>query len=415
VKRNRAKLARYKADPAAYARLRREWDAFQALPAPEQERIRRLDHDLHQLDPGAQVRLSGTLERYADWLERLPPEERREVKTAPDKKERLQVVMRIHERQWVARLPQAVRNKLTSAPELQRQVLLKQLHHQDRQKRRQWARAFRRWDELLRRRPLRYEDLQPDDRNFVNEFLRPRLTDREKNMLDFTAKRGMVFPILLVDLADQHPLALPGSKGPTKFEELPKTVRDRLPPRIQHNQQLKQAEGKWPGYGKQVARLARENAIPLPFEFLPARFQDLSKPVKQFLRQKLFPVLTWPERRRLQRTRGWPEFPQLVDKLARDHKLRVPWLTLPGGPERWDVYRDRPIVPRKHLPRVPRQTLRSFALLELTSKERADLGLAHPNLKTWERLRKLYFKRKPDKLKYWRDAEAKAKKKKKKK
>jgi hypothetical protein len=412
IEQNRKKLAKYKADPKAYARLRRELGPFRALAPAEQERLRRLDRELHLLDPAVLARLSATLERYADWLERLPPEELRQVKAVPDKEKRLEVVRGIYERQWVARLPAAVRTRLANAPEPERKRLLDQLRRRHRQQRREWARAFKRWDELLRRPPLRYQDLEQDEQMFVKEFLRPRLDEREKRHLDFTANRGRVFPVLLVDLADHHPMALPGSKGPTKFEELPKPVRDRLPERAKGSAELKQAEGNWPDYGKQVARVARENNVPLPFEFLPERIEDLSWPVKRFVRRKLMPMLTPAERRRLRKTLSWPEFPQLLDKLAREHKMRVPWLTLPGRPERWDVYRDRPIAPRPHLPRVPRQTLRSFALLELTPRERVELGLAHPNLKTWERLKKLYFQRKPHKLRYWREAEARAKKKK---
>src|SRR5262249_30762988 len=152
---------------------------------------------------------------------------------------------------------------------------------------------------------------------------------------------------------------------------LPEKVQELLP----ELKDQKGIEGQWPDYGKKVAAKLRskkqknKGKVRLPVEFMPSGIEDLSPGMKRFIRQKLRPKLNQMERARLRNAKGWPLYPQTVNELSRKHGLRVPWQTLPGNQERWDIYRDKPLKPRKTLPAVPKKTLRNFALMELTPKE----------------------------------------------
>jgi hypothetical protein len=393
-------------------RLCRELRAFLALSAKRQAQLRQIDHELHQLDAEARARLLNVLERYADWLERLPPQERTDIQKMPNPQERLHLVRYYKEQQWIARLPEADRKKLERARGGKRKQLLETLKKKDRQRRREWAKAFKRWDVLLAAKPFKLENSPPELRTFVDEYLRPRLNDQEKQRLERVADKPILFPVVLITLADRHPMALPGPKGPTRFEELPGKVRDLMP----ELKDEKDMEGKWPDYGKMVAAKLRskkqegKGKVRLLVEFMPSCFEDLSPMMQRFVQRKLLPKLNDRQKKRLRNARGWPAYPQVINQLARRYHLRVPWQTLPGPQERWDIYRDKPLRPRKTLPNVPRKTLRNFALLELTATERERLGLSPTDARSWERLKQFYFKRHPEKLKRWREVSEKKKK-----
>ena len=108
---NRRLLDRYR-DPDHYARLLRDLRAFEALPPERQERMRQFDRELHEEDAATQQRLWEVLERYSDWVGRLPDAERLRIDEAADRTERLKVVKGLREREWVDRLPKAERDDL---------------------------------------------------------------------------------------------------------------------------------------------------------------------------------------------------------------------------------------------------------------------------------------------------------------
>src|SRR5262245_60734821 len=64
----RERLAEWRKHPAEYARLEKKAVGFLALPAAQQERMRRLDHDLHREHSATQKHLFDVLDRYAAWL-----------------------------------------------------------------------------------------------------------------------------------------------------------------------------------------------------------------------------------------------------------------------------------------------------------------------------------------------------------
>jgi hypothetical protein len=394
------------------------------------------------------------MERYADWLERLPASERRLIVNAPGPVARLDAIRRIRERQWVGRQALAVRKSLkrsAMAPALHastaglmgpilgpapflgvtasliktsRGVMLAQLRQRERERHREWRAAFQSWDELTKRRPpltlAMLKQSNPDVHTFVEEYLRPRLSNADLQRLNEAADQPSVFPRILVELADKHPSALPGSQGPTHFSELPKAVQQQLAPLVERLsklppkaaprlRQLKifldRSAGKWPQYGKAIAMVARMRKIRLAFELWPSQESDLSFDVQKLLRDQLYPELSKDEKKALEEKKTWPEFPLKIEELAKKHKLRVPWLSLPGSRERWGLYRDKPAPVRASLPDLPRHTLRQFAALELTERDRARLGLAASDTESWERLKAEYFKRKPQELRKLKQAE----------
>src|SRR5437868_14434833 len=103
--RNRKLLEKARSDPPHYARLLQDLQAFLALPEEKQKELRKLDHDLHDEDSAGYAHLQRVLERYNDWLQRLPDAERKKVESTSDTKEKLRLIKEIRERQWIGRLP----------------------------------------------------------------------------------------------------------------------------------------------------------------------------------------------------------------------------------------------------------------------------------------------------------------------
>jgi hypothetical protein len=87
----------------------------------------------------------------------------------------------------------------------------------------------------------------------------------------------------------------------------------------------------------------------------------------------------------------WPEYPQALHAAARDQNMVIPDMSLPGPRELWENA-------VAYLPEVPDQTLRRFALLELTPEERAKLKLSATDPASRDRLRQKYFEHNPDEL-----------------
>src|SRR5262245_41264250 len=81
LEKNRQSLEKVKQDPEQFSKLRQNLKAFQNLPPQQQERLRKLDRELHEMSSASSYRLFRSLERYADWLDRLPEADRRRVET----------------------------------------------------------------------------------------------------------------------------------------------------------------------------------------------------------------------------------------------------------------------------------------------------------------------------------------------
>jgi hypothetical protein len=337
---------RARTDAEHLARLHADARAFLELPADRRAQLFQLENELASQSTTAQGHLLEVARRYADWLETLPELDRRRITEAPDRDTRLQRVRELREREWVNRLPRAHREKLEKVWGTDRARLLKQFRQEERQRRREWQIAIRHWDDLIKKNqmPASLSDFSQDVQAYVNEYLRPRLTPEEKARLEKVEGQWPAFPTTLVALADRHPNALPGARGPITFKELPHAVQEILNQRIKKVARpgLKKAEGNWPEYGMAVVAFAKSQGLKLPYELWPSRRDDLSAPVVQFLDKKLLPALDENEKQKLKDAEGkWPLYPRTIQELALAHKLHVPWQTLPGPRPMWDSYRQR--------------------------------------------------------------------------
>lgn len=361
----REQLAKLRAtDPTQYARLRHNLAVFQALPADRQEALRKLERDLQDVPAADRSRTDRVLERYNEWLDRLPEADRQSVLSAPDRKTRLQRIRDLRERQWVKRLPKAQADKLANTPEPARADLLKKWRQEELDERLDWQVAQRRenWEHILRNPaaiPTRTDQMPEDIREAFDKSLRPLLSrDEEKQLKDAEGKWPR-FPRTLVELADMHPVAVLGPIGPTAMKDMPlmpfaasALEKDKnLKPQ---RDKLREAEGKWPDFGIAWRELSRSPGAkklfpPLPNKFTPARPHDFPPEVRHFIERKLIPALDEDDVIALRQAEDkWPSYPQKVLELARKHNLQVP--TTPTRFDTLDRYRWRPTFGPPNLP-----------------------------------------------------------------
>jgi hypothetical protein len=246
---------------------------------------------------------------------------------------------------FVQQLPLKLREELDQLPAEKRPARMAELRRQEHEFRAEWQVAIRNWDdwEQKRRQLESLQKLRPEIEAFVKESLWPLLSSPEKQRLQETEMLPPVFFTTLVELADKHPIRVPPGRttGPARFSELPLAVQQAVP-------QLRSAappgarltEGTWPDYAFAVVRYAATQRIRIPRALGPARPEQFAPGVEQFIKEKLIPVLTAEEKVRLNRAEGhWPGYPRHVRDLAREHKLQVPGMALPGTPGLWEPFR----------------------------------------------------------------------------
>jgi hypothetical protein len=341
LEQNRRLLDKWRNDPEHFQRLLRDLRAFWDLPAEGRERLRRLDRELHTKDATTQKRLWGVMERYSAWLEQLPEADRQRVLAAANPAERLRVIKEIRERQWLQQLPRKVREGLEKVPPQERAKETARLKQEERLHRRQWQR--------VPRPPARLGDFSPRVQAFVNEKLLPRLSPTEKERLDKAQGRWPQYAHTLVVLAEKHPVlpALPPPyAAPTHYRDLPLEVRQKLPVAQLRARKLwgklQKVDGQWPEFPLAVVAAYKElhnGAAPPPLG--ASRPGEFPAAVKGFIEKGLRKFKD--DAQHLRAAEGkWPDYPELLLKLARKHHLTVPGMTLPGPPELWDGVRAGP-------------------------------------------------------------------------
>jgi hypothetical protein len=135
---NAVVLDKWKSDPGHYALLRHNAERFGSLPREQQERMRRLDHDLHECDPETQRHLLVALERYAAWLDQLPEADQKQILGIADRKERIKAIKAKYEQQWFDHLPAKERERLKNQPDDQRAAAMARMHHDDMMRHEKW-------------------------------------------------------------------------------------------------------------------------------------------------------------------------------------------------------------------------------------------------------------------------------------
>src|SRR5207245_5347775 len=142
VEHNRRLIEKVRKDPEHYERLRQSLFAFLALPEERQEKLRKLDQELHDKNSKTAARLQRVLERYADWLQRLPDTDRQQIQDEADPKKRMQLIRGLCEQLWVKRLPKAVREDLQKLPPDQQRVRIAELRQEERKRHVEWQAAI---------------------------------------------------------------------------------------------------------------------------------------------------------------------------------------------------------------------------------------------------------------------------------
>jgi hypothetical protein len=257
-----------------YPRLYHDGKAFLALPEAKQEAMRKLHRELEKMSESERARLKDVLQRYTDWLEKLPEADRQEVVNAPSTQARLAKIKELRDREWLARQPRAFQQYLEKLPKSRvstsvlaaemfglvatpqqpglpgvvsagavlvgettdlRGETLERLKHEQTRHRREWVIAKRHWKELTEFNPklappmpTHARDFGPGVEEFVKQYLRPMLSKEEQQRLDAAEGQWPLYPMTLVELADKHPLALPPTHGSTQFKDLPTAVQKEI-------------------------------------------------------------------------------------------------------------------------------------------------------------------------------------------
>lgn len=394
--------------PDHLAKLRGAAQAFASLPAERRSQLQKLDHDLALEPSQAQARLQNTLDRYNEWLGKLPDKDQERIRRAPNSDARLAIVKELRQNEWLRGQAKATQVAMAALPNAARDEAIAKARTEERLKLAEWTIARRFWDDLVKNRPLptKAADLDLVVQNYVADVLMRLLSKDERDRLAKAEGKWPMYPQTLVELADAHPPAL--ARGPATFAELPKLVRDALSRKTGPKdkgiieKRVKASEGNPHQFAMKLTSLAAENGVIMPLEWWVYNSHGLNPPMKTFL-DKLEPMLDRNETRQLVEATGkWPDYPETIQKLAQAHHLDVPWFTLPGNRERWDAYRPAPPL-LQGFPDLPRYKLRDFATYDLEEIERLklktkiDRARGKPD-EAWRYLVELYFQRYPDEL-----------------
>lgn len=386
-------------DPERYARLLRHEALFRSLDPEQQAKIRRLDEQLHAEPPEVRDRLLHVLGEYVSWLTRLPEADRQRILDARTTTERVQIVREIKERQWVETQPPARLNAWRTAAPAERPALVERWRQEDRQRAEELAEA-RRWEALGR---IRLADNLPawDELGaFINQHLMPMLSPEEKARLrpkePEWRRNPMNWLATVAELSDRHPVLglkpqyLSRKELPPEYRRVLDNPPSSVPPREARSAISRlPAEGKWPDYPVAVSQLVQSWVGPLPIQLGPASAREISPRVVRFVES-----LPAEDQARLKAVEGrWPEYPLLLHTIARERKLVLPDLGLPGDPQFWERLRARRAMPSA--PDPPDHLLREFAA-ELARKEPDHPRLSLRDPEQRELLKKRFLETYPD-------------------
>jgi hypothetical protein len=350
---NRARLDELRKHPDQMVRLRRAAKDLLALSPARREQALQLDYDLHRQTAGNRARLLKTLERYTRWLDGLSDADRQLIDDVSNQTRRLAVIRELRGKEWLQSQPRKLRDQLGSLTGSAQADCLRKARLEDRQRRAQWASGRRFWKEMEHKlRPVCFADLDKRDQEGVKEFLMPMLSAEEKKQLLAQAEGNWpAYPMTLVELADRHPLALPGKHGPRTFDQLPEALKSRFNTKIEspfanaqtHVTLLRPNEGSWPKFAIAVTTLNKGYIrTPLPRELWACDFKSLLSPMQEYVHKMRKDVITTIEAQELSNAEGhWPEYPEKIQALAKSHALPPPpWETALYGPRvRWEDYR----------------------------------------------------------------------------
>ena len=343
LEQNRRLLERWRTDPDHATRLLRDLRAFHALPQPRQQQLRQLDQELYAADAATQTRLMAVLERYNAWLDTLTDDQRRYILDAPDAATRIMRIRDQRLREWLPRLPTREQQVVSHLPTEQQPDRIATYRFEERRQRTVW---HRNWLAVLATipKPTKMSELPPAARAFVEENVMRHLTTVEwKSLVEVEGKYPDWLRQLLA-LSDKHPVLPPGPMGEiTSLEDLKKVkgaekLADRLLAKKPKGSTNK-VKGKWPEFALAIRDLPANKNFSFP-ALGASRPTEFPKEVEIFLNKELFPKLPNEKKTQLEKAEGkWPEYPKMLHELARQRRLVIPGMSLPGPVEMWENVR----------------------------------------------------------------------------
>jgi len=356
---NRLLLARWRSDPEHYARLRRDYKAFQELPPETRDRLRELDRDLRDEDANTQARLRRVLQRYMAWLDRLPEEDRARVDATRDGNDRLRVVKDLREREWIAHLPRAEQDRIRTTPADQRPKLIADLRLEEINRHREWQLALVHGDDAESRtnKPAWLNEFPAETRLYVSKTLLPMVRFEEKRRVRDALGKWPDYARTIYELSQEHKTVKippgtwqgPSSPNDIKQDDVPGEIRNLLfmdfkKPKerdidkadLKYVRRLRESIGKWPDFALALNEVVKDKKATLKKPLGPCKLQELDKAVSQFYLDTMSKKLTKDEIDKLEKAKGsWPDYPMMFMELAQKHGLKVPGTHLGGTDDLW--------------------------------------------------------------------------------
>src|SRR5262249_21251333 len=154
----------------------------------------------------------------------------------------------LRQREWVRRLPRAIRDELARLPADKRVARLEQLHKQEEYHRVLWQRPMDKANAPIPH-PAKPSDLPRETQTFLEQEILPRLNEEERKSLKQAEGTWPSYPRQVALLADSHPTLPEGPLGKIiTTAQLPASVRERLERNRNKNKPWTRNEGKWPDF-----------------------------------------------------------------------------------------------------------------------------------------------------------------------
>ena len=340
--------------------------AFRQLNVNRQQQLRQLHAELQALPAPERSELRQTMEQYSAWVERLPePTRKRVLEATPDK--RLEAVTDTLAKQHQDWLPEQKKSGFKQLAVAERLEFLQAYDDTQRSRQQEWQLAQRQWREMkdmgdVPPWPFNDEKLTKEIDEYIRTVLgadptrlmqsldkksdlppecrlsREEILDLRRRREDaFKSQYWLTYGQLLLRLSRDH-ASLPRPKSgepvvrPAQVKNLP--VREAVLSKF--------AVGKWPEFALDVARRNRLDAK--QSEVLgPARPDDFNDAIREAMTTHLVPKLSTEEKKKLDSLLGrWPAYPEEVMKLAAAKNVSLPFVCLPGDPEKWKKYYELP-------------------------------------------------------------------------
>ncbi len=313
---NRQRIEALRKHPEQLARLR---DAFEKFKEKKKDAaVLQLDQDLHELPANKQDRYWKVLERYADWLDQLRndnPQAWQAIKDAPDAATRLARIRDQRDREWMQGQARAYRLEFEKLQGEARGKFVAKLRLAERQKHQRWVIAQRFWKELESQKtlPCRLSDFAVEFKGkkdkdppksinkveaYVNDYLKPYMTAQEEEQLKEAEGRWPDYPMALVAIAGRRTPALPQTRELRKFDDLPRPIKKALTEvKGKENKKAIKAFHQLDGssdFAHRLVELAanpKDNKLPFEHEYLASNPASLQKPMKKFWDEDLLPAV----------------------------------------------------------------------------------------------------------------------------